>query len=48
VIGAVGAPEPNLQRYLDVFFADHRHQARSTLRTQRIFGRTTDRDESRA
>jgi pimeloyl-ACP methyl ester carboxylesterase len=46
VIGAVGAPEPNPQGYLDVFFAPT-----TTSRTAgrqaagRIFGRTTNRDE---
>jgi pimeloyl-ACP methyl ester carboxylesterase len=46
VIGAVGAPEPNPQGYLDVFFA-----ATTTSREAgrqaagRIFGRTTGRDE---
>jgi pimeloyl-ACP methyl ester carboxylesterase len=46
VIGAVGRPEPNPQGYIEVFFAPT-----STSReaggqaAQRIFGRTTERDE---
>ena len=45
VIGAVGAPEPNPQGYIDVFFA---HTSTSRAAGQqaagRIFGRTTNRD----
>jgi len=46
VIGAVGGREPNPQGYLDVFFAhtDSSRQAGNAA-AQRIFGRTTDRDE---
>jgi len=46
VIGAVGGREPNPQGYLDVFFAhtDSSREAGSAA-AQRIFGRTTDRDE---
>jgi pimeloyl-ACP methyl ester carboxylesterase len=46
VIGAVGAPEANPQGYLDVFFAPtstSREAGRQAA--ERIFGRTTDRDE---
>jgi pimeloyl-ACP methyl ester carboxylesterase len=46
VIGAVGAPEPNPQGYLEVFFAPtdtSREAGREAV--GRIFGRTTDRDE---
>jgi len=46
VIGAVGGREPNPQGYLDVFFA-HTDSSREAgnAAAQRIFGRTTDRDE---
>ena len=46
VIGAAGAPEPNPQAYLDVFFAptDTSREAGQQA-AARIFGRTTDRDE---
>jgi pimeloyl-ACP methyl ester carboxylesterase len=46
VIAAVGAPEPNPQGYLDVFFAptDTSRQA-GRQAAARIFGRTTNRDE---
>ena len=46
VIGAVGAPEPNPQGYLDVFFAptDTSREAGQQA-AGRIFGRTTNRDE---
>jgi pimeloyl-ACP methyl ester carboxylesterase len=46
VIGAVGGREPNPQGYLDVFFA-HTDSSREAGKAaaQRIFGRTTDRDE---
>jgi pimeloyl-ACP methyl ester carboxylesterase len=44
VIGAAGAPEPNPQGYLDVFFAptDTSREAGQQA-AARIFGRTTDR-----
>jgi pimeloyl-ACP methyl ester carboxylesterase len=46
VIGAVGAPEPNPQGYLEVFFApsDTSREA-GRQAAARIFGRTTNRDE---
>ena len=46
VIGAVGAPEPNAQGYLEVFFAptDTSREAGQQA-AARIFGRTTNRDE---
>jgi len=46
VIGAVGGREPSPQGYLDVFFA-HTDSSREAgnAAAQRIFGRTTDRDE---
>ena len=46
VIGAVGAPEPNPQGYVDVFFAptDTSREAGQQA-AGRIFGRTTNRDE---
>jgi pimeloyl-ACP methyl ester carboxylesterase len=46
VIGAVGAPEPNPEGYLDVFFAptDTSREAGGQA-AGRIFGRTTNRDE---
>jgi pimeloyl-ACP methyl ester carboxylesterase len=46
VIAAVGGREPNPQGYLDVFFA-HTDSSREAGKAaaQRIFGRTTDRDE---
>jgi pimeloyl-ACP methyl ester carboxylesterase len=46
VIGAVGAPEANPQGYLDVFFAPTSTSRESGRQAaERIFGRTTDRDE---
>jgi pimeloyl-ACP methyl ester carboxylesterase len=47
VIGAVGAPEPSPQGYLEVFFAptDTSREAGQQA-AGRIFGRTTNRDES--
>jgi pimeloyl-ACP methyl ester carboxylesterase len=46
VIGAVGAPEPNPQGYLDVFFAPtSTSRERGRQVAGRIFGRTTNRDE---
>ncbi len=46
VIGAVGAPQPNPQGYLEVFFAPtstSRDAGQAVM--GRIFGRTTDQDE---
>jgi pimeloyl-ACP methyl ester carboxylesterase len=46
VIAAVGAPEPNPQGYLDVFFArTGSSRAAGEQAAGRIFGRTTNRDE---
>src|SRR5262249_17945252 len=46
VIGAVGAPEPNPQGYIDVFFARTNASRQAGHEAAgRIFGRTTDRDE---
>jgi len=46
VIGAVGAPEPNPQGYLDVFFAPTPTSREAGQQAAgRIFGRTADRDE---
>ena len=46
VIAAVGAPEPNPQGYLDVFFAPTNTSREAGLEaSQRIFGRTAERDE---
>jgi pimeloyl-ACP methyl ester carboxylesterase len=46
VIGAVGAPETTPQAYLDVFFAPTATSREAGLQAaQRIFGRTTDRDD---
>jgi len=46
VIGAVGAPETSPQGYLDVFFAPTSTSREAGLQVaQRIFGRTTNRDE---
>jgi pimeloyl-ACP methyl ester carboxylesterase len=46
VIAAVGAPEPNPQGYLDVFFAPtDTSRAAGQQAAGRIFGRTSDRDE---
>jgi pimeloyl-ACP methyl ester carboxylesterase len=46
VIAAVGAREPNPQGYLDVFFAPTSTSREAGRRVaERIFGRTTDRDE---
>ena len=46
VIGAVGAPQPNPQGYLDVFFArTATSQEAGQQVAARIFGRTTNRDE---
>jgi pimeloyl-ACP methyl ester carboxylesterase len=46
VIGAVGAPEANPQGYLDVFFAPTSTSRESGRQAaQRIFGRTTERDD---
>ena len=46
VIAAVGAPEPNPQGYLDVFFAPTATSRRAGQEAAgRIFGRTTNRDE---
>jgi pimeloyl-ACP methyl ester carboxylesterase len=46
VIGAVGQPEPNPQRYLDVFFAPtSTTQQAGQQAAGRIFGRTNNRDE---
>jgi pimeloyl-ACP methyl ester carboxylesterase len=47
VIDAVGAPEPNPQGYLEVFFAPTTTSREAGQQTAgRIFGRTTDRDEA--
>jgi pimeloyl-ACP methyl ester carboxylesterase len=47
VIGAVGAPETSPEGYLDVFFAPTTTSREAGLQAaQRIFGRTTDRDEA--
>ena len=46
VIAAVGAPAPNPEGYLDVFFtATETSREAGRQAAQRIFGRTTDRDE---
>jgi pimeloyl-ACP methyl ester carboxylesterase len=46
VIAAVGAPEPNPQGYLDVFFAPTNTSREAGQQAAgRIFGRTTNRDE---
>jgi len=46
VIAAVGAPEPNPQGYLEVFFAPtEASRAAGQAAAGRIFGRTTGRDE---
>jgi pimeloyl-ACP methyl ester carboxylesterase len=46
VIAAVGAPETSPQGYLDVFFAPTSTSREAGLQVaQRIFGRTTNRDE---
>ena len=46
VIGAVGAPEPNPQGYLDVFFAPTSTSREAGRQVAgRIFGRTTNQDE---
>jgi pimeloyl-ACP methyl ester carboxylesterase len=46
VIGAVGAPETTPQGYVGVFFAPTTTSREAgQLAAQRIFGRTTDRDE---
>jgi pimeloyl-ACP methyl ester carboxylesterase len=46
VIAAVGAPEPNPQGYLDVFFAPTpTSRAAGQQAAGRIFGRTSNRDE---
>ena len=46
VIGAVGAPEPNPQGYLEVFFAPTSTSREAGQQVAgRIFGRTTNRDE---
>ena len=46
VIAAVGGPEPNPQGYIEVFFAPTpTSRAAGEEVAQRIFGRTTDRDE---
>jgi pimeloyl-ACP methyl ester carboxylesterase len=46
VIGAVGAPEPSPQGYLEVFFAPTNTSRQAGQQAAgRIFGRTTNRDE---
>ena len=46
VIGAVGAPEPSPQGYLEVFFAPTNTSREAGQQAAgRIFGRTTDRDK---
>jgi pimeloyl-ACP methyl ester carboxylesterase len=46
VIAAVGAPEPNPQGYLEVFFAPTETSRQAGQQAAgRIFGRTTNRDE---
>ena len=47
VIDAVGAPEPNPQGYLEVFFASTTTSREAGQQTAgRIFGQTADRDEA--